>query len=416
MKVAVIGSGGREHALAALLIEDREVNEIFSLPGNPGTGKLGTNIKIEINNVDEVRKSVKEICPDLVIIGPEQPISEGLADYLRRDGFIVFGPDAEGAKIESDKIFAKTIMQETGIPTAKWFEISNAEIFKNSLEKIHSPYVLKASGLAGGKGVFIVDDKEAAIEKAEEMLKGEILKGAGNKFVLEEYIRGVEASFFYITDGRKYIQMIPARDYKKVGEGDIGPNTGGMGAIAPVRISMNSTVEEKILLPLMDYLKWKKINYRGVIYIGVIIDQGEVKVLEFNCRFGDPETQVILPLVQEGLFNSLYSAASGSLERSLTFKTDIKTTGVVIASRNYPMKPETGFNIEGVENITNPDLSLFYSGTEFRNEKLINTGGRVFTLVGKGETFQKSRELVYSNIDSISFEGVWYRKDIGMEK
>lgn len=413
MKVFVIGSGGREHAIAKALYEDKNVKEVISLPGNPGTELIGRNINIDINNLKEIKAISKAEEPDLVVIGPEIPLSIGMADLLRYEGFKVFGPNMNGARIETDKSLTKNILFEMGIPTAKYEEVDNINSLKTSLNKFSSPYVIKASGLAGGKGVYILDSIEKAKKIGEKLLSGELFGESGKKIIVEEFLTGREASFFFVTDGKKSFPLLASKDYKKAYDGDKGGNTGGMGAIASVENDLIEKVEDSIMLPLLEYLSWKNIRYEGVVFIGCMIVNNIPFVLEFNCRFGDPETQAIFPLINEGFFHLLYSTASSSLENTISFK-DKKSMSVVIASENYPNKPNTGNIISGVEKINSSDMALYYAGVKKTETGLINSGGRVFALNCIGDHWSSIKEKLYSNIDNINFTGSWYRKDIGL--
>ncbi|MGC9365458.1 MAG: phosphoribosylamine--glycine ligase [bacterium] len=421
MIIAVVGSGGREYALARYLGDEHQSNQIYVLPGNPGTDLIAENIQVDVNDLDSTAAAIQNINPDLIVVGPENPLAEGITDRLSYEGFKVFGPTAQGARIESDKLWAKQIMMETDIPTSKWLPVDKLENLSPVIESFELPVVIKASGLAGGKGVFIVKDKESAEKIGKSLLEEKKLGSAGKQIVIEECLVGSEASFFFITDGRNYQWLCPAQDYKRALDNDQGPNTGGMGAVAPVKTELIYEVEQRIVLPLLDYLRYKKIEYRGVIYIGTMIVDGHPKVLEFNCRFGDPETQVILPLVAEGLTTSLLSAAAGKLEPSLKFKTIpdsdeiMKSLGVVIASEGYPHKAETGFEITGVDELKKSDLIVHYAGVKKQQDHIINGGGRVFTVTGIGNNFKSIRENLYTNINRIKFKGAWYRKDIGKE-
>ncbi|MBN1620785.1 phosphoribosylamine--glycine ligase [candidate division WOR-3 bacterium] len=410
-KAAVIGSGAREHAIAKALSKDRDVSEIYCLPGNPGTEEFCVNIQCDIKKTREITSALASVKPHLVVIGPEDPLAEGVADDLRRKEYTVFGPGKKGAELESDKSFAKKAMNEAGIPTPKWFRVNSMDNLEKSLDEMNPPYVVKASGLAQGKGVYICKDRKEALSVGKEMLAGDILRGAGKKIVLEEFIQGFEVSFFFATDGKYFFHFPPAHDYKKAYDGDTGPNTGGMGSFSWAGSCFLNEAGKKIAEPLLEYMKSQKIDYRGVIFAGAIISEGKMSVLEFNCRFGDPETQSSLTLVEEGFYNLLYSCARGNAENSLSFSPE-KAVSVVIASQGYPEKPVTGVPITLDEKICGKDISLYYAGVDKNDNGLFTAGGRVFTLTGTAPTLSEAKKLSYGAISKIKFKGSWYRKDI----
>ncbi|MBN1149890.1 phosphoribosylamine--glycine ligase [candidate division WOR-3 bacterium] len=411
-KVAVIGKGAREHALAESLLEDENVSDVYCLPGNPGTEKNCRNVEVDTGDNPKILDAVKAITPELVVVGPEDPLSSGISDLLRAHGFVVFGPGAKGASIESDKSFAKKIMTQTGIPTAKWNKVASIEKLYRALDEIKPPYVLKASGLAQGKGVFICRDGKEAAGIGQEMLSGKLLGEAGKKIVVEEFLEGFELSFFFATDGLNIVWLPTAHDHKKAFEGDRGPNTGGMGSLSPVGETLTRTVEDYIALPLLDYFKTENIQYRGLVFIGAIVSMGKVYVLEFNCRFGDPETQSILAQIEGGFFDLLYSCARGKAESALQISDD-KSVSVVIASKGYPLKYEKGKTISFARQPLSRNASVFYAGVERQGRSLVTSGGRVFTVSGVGKSFETARKKAYEDAEKIKFDGAWMRMDIG---
>ncbi len=410
-KAAVIGSGAREHAIAKALSKDKDVSEIYCLPGNPGTEEFCINIQCDIKKSCEISSALDSVKPHLVIIGPEDPLAEGAADDLRRKEYTVFGPGRKGTELESDKSFAKKTMNEAGIPTPKWFNVKSAKDLEKSLDEMNPPYVVKASGLAQGKGVYICQERKEALSVGKEMLAGDILRGAGKKIVLEEFIQGFEVSFFFATDGKNYFHFPPAHDYKKAYDGDTGPNTGGMGSFSPAGSSLLNEAGKKIAEPLLEYMKSHRIDYRGVVFAGTIISKGKMSVLEFNCRFGDPESQSSLSLVEGGFYNLLYSCARGDAEDSLSFSPE-KAVSVVIASKGYPENPVKGVPIKLDEKIFRKNISLYYAGVEKNENNLFTAGGRVFTLTGTAPTLNEAKNLAYGATSKIKFEGSWFRKDI----
>lgn len=388
------------------------MSSVFCLPGNPGTEKSCINVASDIKDFNSILSAAALVNPDLIIVGPEDPLAEGVSDFLRNSGYCVFGPGKKGAGIESDKSFAKRIMKETGIPTAKWYEVTSEYELEKCLNEMKPPYVVKASGLAQGKGVFICREYSEALSAGKEMISGKILGDAGKKLVVEEFIQGFEVSYFFATDGEKSVCLPPAHDYKKAFDGDNGPNTGGMGSVSPVGSFYEEKAKQSIAEPLLDYLRNSGIEYRGLIFAGAIISQENIYVLEFNCRFGDPETQSSLGIVEEGLFEMLYSCARGSAENSLSVSGK-KAVSVVLASRGYPENPETGNKIRGLEDVLPRESSVFFAGVQKRDNGLFTSGGRVFTVRGKGETVADAKNIAYCQAEKIGFDGKWMRNDIG---
>ncbi|AFH49483.1 Phosphoribosylamine-glycine ligase [Ignavibacterium album JCM 16511] len=418
MNVAIIGSGGREHALALSISKSNLLDRLFCLPGNPGTKKIATNIQIGINDFEKILQFCKENRIDLVVIGPEQPLVDGLSDYLRANNIIVFGPSSAASKIESSKSFAKTIMQKAGVPTATYNEFSATELNSaiSYLEKSNFPIVIKADGLAAGKGVFICENINEATNIVKAISLDGIFGSAGQKFLIEEFMIGEEASIFAITDGENFITLPAAQDYKRVGDNDTGKNTGGMGAYAPAPLiskELEELVQHKIFQPMIRQLKEVGYPFIGCLYAGLMITKDGPKVVEFNCRFGDPETQVVLPLLEGDVLKLLFSAATGKLDMESVRYSSGCSVCVVAASEGYPDKFEKGFEITGLD-IDDPQIIIYHAGTTEKEGKILTNGGRVLgiTSVLKNNNLLEARNKAYEAIKKINFKNIYYRKDI----
>lgn len=420
MKALVIGNGGREHALAWKLLQSPQVREVVCVPGNGGTARLENcrNLPLAVNDFEGISRFCLVNNIGLVVVGPEQPLALGVTDYLRDQEIRVFGPTQEGAQIEASKAWAKQLMQEANIPTAKAETFTDATSAIAYVEQEGAPIVIKADGLAAGKGVTVaatVDEAKAAIHESFDGKFGD----AGQKVVIEECLVGQEASVLAITDGLTIRPLLPAQDHKQVGEGDTGPNTGGMGAYAPTPVVTNeimARVQSEILEPAIAILRDRGIDYRGILYAGLMITPaGEPKVIEFNCRFGDPETQVVLPLLEtplETLMMACVEQRLGSLP-PIEWK-PAASACVVMAAGGYPgayekKKPISGLEAaEEVENVT-----VFHAGTRLQGQVLITDGGRVLGVTAIGETFKDAIARAYQAAEKIDFEGAYYRRDIG---
>lgn len=418
MKVLLIGSGGREHALALKISESKNLTKLFCLSGNPGTEKIAENISIDISN----HKSIINFCfnesIDLIIVGPEQPLVDGLADILKQNGFKVFGPSANAAQIEASKSFAKNVMKMANVNTAEYKEFSNNDIenAKNYLLKIKHPIVIKADGLAAGKGVIICSDSDESIKAVKEIFEDKVFGKSGSKIVVEEFLTGEEASVFAITDGEKFICLPASQDHKRIGEGDTGKNTGGMGAYAPAPIvddKMMFKIESEIIKPILNELSKSGNKFVGCLYAGLMISGSTPKVIEFNCRFGDPETQVVLPLLDGNFLELLYSAACGNLNKSSVKYDGGCAVCVVAASKGYPDDYQKGFEISGIDQ-TDPDIIVYHAGTKRSGDKIVTGGGRVLgvTAVLKSNNLKEAKVKAYSALSKINFEGIYYRRDI----
>ena len=416
--IVIIGNGGRENSLAWAIQKNQFVKNIFLIPGNGGSETINKCRSININSSD-VKKLINKLVSinaDLVVIGPETPLANGLADELRAKNFIVFGPGADGAKLESSKSWAKNFMKEANIPTANFWKAETFDNAKKIINTATKPLVVKADGLASGKGVFIPENKEEALKAAKDILNGRF-GNAGKTLVLEEKIAGPEVSVFAICDGQKFVLLPTAQDHKRLQENDEGLNTGGMGAYSPTPIikeDMILQIKNEIIQPTINELKKRNIDYRGVLYFGLMITKSGPKVIEYNCRFGDPECQTIMPLMDENFLILLKKCAMGNLNGNEFIKSSNKVSGCVIAtSRGYPLDYETGFPIT-FGDVDSDDFQVFHSGTKFNDSgHLVTEGGRVLSIVCQGQNFDEVFEKVYKNLKMIKYNGIFYRKDIG---
>lgn len=418
MKVAVIGAGGREHALALKISRSPLLEELFIIPGNPGTKKLGSNIELNPDNNDEIVEFCLAQNIELVVVGPEKPLTNGLADALRSKGIKVFGPDKNAARIEGEKSFAKKLMQDFNIPTAD-FKVFSKDQYRDALKYLENstfPAVIKADGIAAGKGVVIADNFEEAKAAVDDCFLNSAFGSAGDKVVIEEFMTGQEASVFAITDGKDYIVLPAAQDHKRIGEGDTGKNTGGMGAYAPtpfVDDDMMKKIEDEIIKPTIDAMRETGNEYIGCLYCGLMLTPDGPKVVEYNCRFGDPETQAVLPLLQGDFLKLLYTAASGSIDKSAVSYTGGSSVCVVAASKGYPGPYEKGKEIRGLD-IEDPQIIVYHAGTREKEGRIYTNGGRVLniTSVINENNLSKAKQKAYEGLTKIFFDGIYFRKDI----
>ena len=418
--IAIIGNGGRENSLAWAIQKNKLIKNIYLIPGNGGSAEIKKcqPLNFDYENKNLLIKTLTSLEIDLIIIGPEIPLSKGLGNFLRSKNFQVFGPGADGAKLESSKSWAKSFMQDANIPTAKFWKVFSVEESKKIISNSPFPLVVKADGLASGKGVFIPETKEDTLKITKEIINGKF--GESGKIVLlEEKIEGPEVSIFALCDGKKYILLPSAQDHKRIGENDTGLNTGGMGAYSPTPILSNSELSKickEIIEPTIDELTKRNIDYKGVLYIGLMITKSGPKVIEYNCRFGDPECQTIMPLMDTNFVNILYKCALGQLNGDEKVLSTSKVSGCVIAaSRGYPENYEVGLPIT-FKNIEFKDLQIFHSGTA-KNEKgdIISAGGRVLSIVCQGDDFDSAFNSAYKALKEINFDGIYYRRDIGYQ-
>jgi phosphoribosylamine--glycine ligase len=416
MNILLIGSGGREHALALSLSKSKSCAKLFAAPGNPGIFEIASKTYINPNNTNEIINFCKKEQIDLVVVGPEQPLAEGLSDILNGVGITTFGPSKFCSQLESSKDFAKNIMMKSNIPTAAYRTFSKSEMIEahKYLDTHTLPIVLKADGLAAGKGVVIAEDYDTAHNSIDEMFGG-IFGSAGNRVVVEEFMDGEEASVFVVTDGNDYIILPPSQDHKRVGDGDTGKNTGGMGAFAPAKIvnlKVMQQVENNILKPLLAEFNCKANPYRGLLYIGLMIKDNTPKVVEFNVRFGDPETQVVLPLVQGDLAKLFLSAANGTLDKdSINIDSDKNAVCIVLSSGGYPDEFQKGYEIQ-LPKMLNENEIIYHAGTTEKDGKILTNGGRVLGATTVGTDLKSTIADAYNLVNKIHFENMYYRNDI----
>jgi phosphoribosylamine---glycine ligase len=418
MNVLIIGSGGREHALAIKIKESPQLRSLFILPGNPGTAKTGYNISIPPGDLEAIHKFIKEKEIELVIIGPEAPLVAGMGDFLRQKNIAVFGPDKKAADIEAHKTFSKWLMKKYSIPTAEFMEYDSSEYnkVKDDLTKFKYPLVIKADGLAAGKGVIICNNNSEAINAVEDIFKKGIFGKAGNKIIVEEFLTGEEASVFAITDGEKFVCLPAAQDHKRIGNNDTGKNTGGMGAYAPASIitpELSERINKEIISPVLKAMHQEGRKFNGCLYAGLMITGEGPKVIEFNCRFGDPETQVVLPLLKGDFLSLLYSAATHNLNEDLVSYNGGSSVCIIAASEGYPDIFDKGFEIEGLDKIFE-DAIIYHAGTKEVDGKIVTNGGRVLgvTSVIAVNNIKKAKLKAYAAICKISFKNMYYRTDI----
>lgn len=412
MKVLVIGKGGREHAIALKLSESKSVEKVFVAPGNPGTQSFAENKDIAVDDIEGLVAFAKAENIDLTVVGPELPLTLGVVDALREEGLLAFGPTKECAKLEGSKAYAKEIMNRASVPTAEHKECIGLDATKKSLADFSVPVVLKADGLASGKGVFVCLEKSDVDEALESLFSG----NANQKVVIEDYLNGVEASFICAISEDTIVPLASSHDFKRIFENDGGPNTGGMGAVSPTKNlskDQEAFAVEHIVRPVVEELRKDGQAFTGFLYAGLMITEGgTIDVLEFNVRLGDPETQAILMRLDSDFFELLFKLAKNE---QVTFPkwSDSAAVCVVLASENYPATPKVGDEISGLEHIPNlKDVEVFHAGTEMNNGKIVTAGGRVLNVVGKGESVSEARKKAYQAADMIQFRGMQKRRDI----
>ena len=418
MNVVIIGSGGREHALALKITESPTPNKLYILPGNPGTRFLGENININPSEQSKVLEFCKEKNIDLVIIGPEQPLVNGLANELRENNINVFGPNKEAAQIESSKHFAKKVMKEADVPTARYlpFTSSMLEPAKEYIKSKKYPCVIKVDGLAAGKGVFVCNDSNEAKDALNLVFHDKVFRESGEKVLVEEFLVGDEVSVFAICDGNEFVCLPASQDHKRIGDNDSGKNTGGMGAYAPAPIvtpQLFEQIKNRILYPVVRTLNKRNASFIGCLYAGLIITDDGPKVIEFNCRFGDPETQVVLPVLKGDFLHLLYTAALGKIDKAAVEYNGGSSVCVVAASGGYPDSFEKGFEISGLDELR-ADIIIYHAGTKEEIGKVITNGGRVLgvTSVLSDFNLMLAKDLAYKALEKINFKNIYYRKDI----
>ena len=422
MNVLILGSGGREHALAWKIAKSSSCNKLYIAPGNAGTQELGVNIAVDVNNFESIRNVVISKQINMVVVGPEDPLVNGIFDYFQNDDELrsisIIGPSKEGAKLEGSKMYAKQFMQKYNIPTAKYqsFEPKDLEKGYNFLESLNPPYVLKADGLAAGKGVLILDNLDEAKKELKSMLVDKKFGAASNTVVVEEFLEGIELSVFVLTDGETYKILPTAKDYKRIGEGDTGLNTGGMGAISPVPFADRfylEKIEREIIKPTIKGIRQENIIYKGFIFFGLIDVNGQPKVIEYNVRMGDPESEVVIPRITSDLLNLFKGIDDGTFSEKDLHVSKQKAATVMLVSKGYPESYSKGFEITCKKDIKNS--MLFHAGTTLKDNRIITNGGRVLAVTSLSETIQNAVESSYENIKNIDFTGKKYRKDIGFD-
>ena len=422
MNVLIIGSGGREHAIAWKVAQSDKLSNLYIAPGNAGTKDVGENLDLNTSDFQAVKKTVLELEINLVVVGPEAPLVEGITDFFNGDEalkeVLVVGPNQYASQLEGSKEFAKEFMSRHNIPTAAYqsFTKENLEEGYKFLESLSAPYVLKADGLAAGKGVLILNDLQEAKEELKEMLQNEKFGAASSKVVIEEFLDGIELSCFVLTDGENYVNLPNAKDYKRIGEGDTGLNTGGMGAVSPVPFAdeeFMSKVENQVIKPTIEGFKKDGIPYIGFVFFGLIKVNGEPKVIEYNCRMGDPETEVVMLRIESDFLKLLVAAAKKELKGKSVKISNQSVCTVMLVSGGYPEAYEKGKTITGVSEIT--ESIPFHAGTKLQDGKVVTSGGRVIAISSYGSDFKEALKKSYNSISKVSFEGMNYRKDIGFD-
>ncbi|MCT4604712.1 MAG: phosphoribosylamine--glycine ligase [Marinisporobacter sp.] len=415
MNILVVGSGGREHTLVWKLNKSPRVNKIYCAPGNAGTQSIAENVDIKVDNLEGLCAFAKEKRIDLTVVGPEVPLVLGIVDHFEEENLKVFGPNKKCAQLEGSKAFTKDFLLRHNIPTGAYKEFVSFEEAKKAVGIYGYPMVIKADGLAAGKGVVIAENENEALKAMDEMMKDKKFGEAGEKIIIEEYLKGIETSILCFVDGESIVPMVSAQDYKKIFDEDEGPNTGGMGTYSPSLIDdekLREEVKEKILLPTIEGFKKDELNFKGILFVGLMITNEGAKVLEFNVRFGDPETQTVLSRLKADLVDIMESVLEGRLKEQEIKWSDQKAVCVVVASGGYPESYEKGKEIHGLEDIER-DAFVFHAGTTIVDGKVLTNGGRVLGVTALGDTIEEARKKAYANASRISFENMYYRKDIG---
>lgn len=416
MKILLIGSGGREHALAWKLRQCATTGRIYCAPGNPGIAQLAECVPIQADEIAKLRDFALEKQMDLTIVGPEVPLTMGIVDEFRQVGLQIIGPDRRAAKLEGSKSFAKDFMMKYGIPTAKYEKATTQEEALKLLPQFSLPVVIKADGLAAGKGVLICETKEEAEQAIEDILVNQVFGEAGSHLVIEEFLRGIETSVLCFVDGETILPMASSQDHKRIGDNDTGPNTGGMGTYSPNRVYTNQVarrVKEKILIPTLKGIRQEKMDFRGILFVGLMITKDGPKVLEYNVRLGDPETQVVLPRLKTDLCVVFNQMLNRNLVKLHLEWYDEAAVCVVLASEGYPEAYETGMEISGLSQVPD-EIMVFHAGTRKEGDRLLTAGGRVLNVTAMGKTVDEAREKAYAGVELIHFKGKTFRRDIGL--
>ena len=419
MKILVIGSGGREHAIAWKLSQDDRVEKIYAAPGNVGTAceNKCENINIKADDFQGLIKFVKENNIELTVVGPEDPLSKGIVDTFEREGLLIFGPNKAAAMMEASKAFAKDVMKSANIATADYAEFTNYDDAAEYVNKKGAPIVVKADGLAAGKGVTVALSVDEALNALKEIFIDKVFGAENNVVVIEDFMEGEEATYLAVTDGEKIIPLSVSQDHKRVYDDDKGPNTGGMGAYAPAPVCDSKKMDyvtNHIAYPMIKELKKRGITYKGVIYAGLMINGESIKVVEFNCRFGDPECQVVLSRIESGFLDALLASAKGSLGDINIINKNMTAACVILISGGYPKEYKSGYEITGISKADSiENIKVFHAGTKLENGKLLTNGGRVLCVTAIGNDLKSAIDKAYCGVDEISFKDMAYRKDIG---
>lgn len=420
MKILVIGSGAREHALVWKIVQSPHVKELFTAPGNAGTARLARNLDISATDIKGLIKAARQKKIDLVVVGPEGPLAEGIVDQFESVGIPIFGPSKKASEIESSKVFAKNLLHKYGIPSAASATFSDFKSAIEYVEKQKPPIVIKADGLAAGKGVVVAQSVQEAVNVLAEFMQDKKLGNAADRVIIEEFMPGREMSSFVFTDGKTVVPIVSACDYKRVNDNDRGPNTGGMGSYSPPVFdnpALQKVVFDSIMVPTVNAMSREGRTYRGVLYGGLMVNNSTPRVMEFNARLGDPETQVVLPRLKTDIVDIMLAVINGKLEQIKIESSKEACVGVVMASGGYPGNYRAGLKIEGLQDV-DKDIIVFHAGTRLGEApwEALTSGGRVLTVVATGATIGEAREKVYGNIARIKFEGAHYRKDIALFK
>ena len=415
MKVAVIGGGGREHALAVTLAKSPSVEKLYALPGSDAMAAVAQCVPVGVEDLSGLAAFCEKEGVDLVVVGPEVPLTEGLADVCQAKGIAVFGPNKAAAQMEGSKVFAKNLMKKYNVPTAAYASFTDGAAAKDYITAQGAPIVVKADGLAAGKGVVVAQTVDEALAAVDAIMEDRIFGESGGRIVIEECMVGEEASLLAFVDGKTIVPMISAQDHKRIFDGDKGPNTGGMGAYAPAPVmtpELTRTVYDTILVPVVKGLAAEGITYQGCLYAGLMITADGPKVVEFNCRFGDPETQAVLPLLDGDLAQIMLACAKGTLTADMVHWKQASACCVIMASKGYPESSHKGDVISGLDNVA-PDVQVFHSGTKVVDGQYVTNGGRVLGVTALGATLQEAIDQAYANVRRISFDGQQVRQDIG---
>lgn len=419
MNIMIIGSGGREYSIALALQKDPKVDKLYFAPGNGATDKLGENISL--SEYTALADFAKTNNIDLTIVGPEAPLVDGVVDIFQAQGLTIFGPSRDAARLEGSKVFMKNFLRKYEIPTASYIETEDLDAASAFIDTLDVPIVVKADGLCAGKGVIIAQSHQEAKDSAKDMLSGESFGDAGKAIIVEEYLDGYELSLFVICDGKNYKVLPAAQDHKRLEDGDKGPNTGGMGAYAPTPLineELYAKIEESVIKPTLKGMQEEGMPYTGVLFIGIMVVDGEPKVLEYNVRFGDPECEILMPLISSSVCDLFYKAATGDLENLSIKISDSYAVGVVMASENYPYKSSMPSEII-IDDVVLDELKdkahISYAGVSKEDDKLFATGGRVLVCIGMGDSIKEARDRAYLMCGQVHFAGKKYRKDIAYQ-